>query len=47
VPAYSRFKVELAAISANTEVYTDVKDPVVDVVIAIAEAWADSVRWSP
>jgi GrpB-like predicted nucleotidyltransferase (UPF0157 family) len=47
VPAYSAFKVALAEISADTGTYADVKDPVVDLVITIAETWASSVGWQP
>jgi GrpB-like predicted nucleotidyltransferase (UPF0157 family) len=47
VPAYARFKQTLAAAVADLEVYTDVKDPVVDLVIATAEEWAAATSWSP
>lgn len=47
VPAYSRFKEVLAAAVGDLEVYTDVKDPVVDLVIAVAEEWATATGWSP
>jgi GrpB-like predicted nucleotidyltransferase (UPF0157 family) len=41
VPAYARFKEALAeAVNDDVDVYTDVKDPVVDLVIAAAEEWA-------
>ena len=42
VPPYGGFKVVLAASVPNLDVYTDVKDPVVDLVIAVAESWAAS-----
>jgi GrpB-like predicted nucleotidyltransferase (UPF0157 family) len=47
VPAYARFKELLAAAVGDLEMYTDIKDPVVDLVIAVAEEWATATRWSP
>ena len=47
VPAYGAFKIALACIAPDTGSYADVKDPVVDLVIAVAEPWAASVGWSP
>ena len=46
VPAYARFKEVLAEAVGDLEVYTDVKDPVVDLVIAVAEEWAAATGWS-
>jgi dephospho-CoA kinase len=47
VPAYSRFKSALAAaVDNDLDVYTDVKDPVVDLVVTIAEEWAAAANWS-
>jgi GrpB-like predicted nucleotidyltransferase (UPF0157 family) len=41
IPAYARFKESLAeAVDDDLGRYTDVKDPVVDLVIAMAEEWA-------
>ena len=45
VPAYARFKETLAAAVDDLEVYTEVKDPVVDLVIATAEEWAATTGW--
>jgi GrpB-like predicted nucleotidyltransferase (UPF0157 family) len=45
VPAYASFKRSLAEITPDTGVYSDVKDPVVDLVITVAEAWASSTGW--
>jgi dephospho-CoA kinase len=45
VPAYSAFKRDLAAAVADLDAYTDVKDPVVDLVIAAAETWATETGW--
>jgi GrpB-like predicted nucleotidyltransferase (UPF0157 family) len=45
VPAYGEFKLRLADAVASTETYTDVKDPVVDLIIVTAEAWADRTGW--
>ena len=47
VTAYSRFKQALAATVNDLEVYTDVKDPVVDLVIVAAEDWAEATGWTP
>src|SRR5262249_32630465 len=47
LPAYARFKRDLAAAVADRTVYTDVKDPVVDLVIAVAERWARHTSWTP
>jgi GrpB-like predicted nucleotidyltransferase (UPF0157 family) len=47
VPAYGAFKVALAtAVSQDLGVYTDVKDPVVDLVAVVAEEWAAASGWS-
>ncbi|MEV0562249.1 GrpB family protein [Dactylosporangium sp. NPDC050588] len=50
VPAYGAFKSALAdAISGAPDalgVYSDVKDPVVDLVIVAAEEWAAATGWS-
>jgi GrpB-like predicted nucleotidyltransferase (UPF0157 family) len=46
VPSYSRFKLALAAAVDDLDVYTDVKDPVVDLVVQVAEAWAADTGWS-
>ncbi|MFD3513439.1 GrpB family protein [Streptomyces sp. NPDC058657] len=47
VPAYARFKRLLADAVQDTGVYADVKDPVVDLVITVAEPWATATGWSP
>lgn len=47
VPAYGTFKSSLAEISESTGIYADVKDPVVDLVIAVAETWAAQTNWRP
>jgi hypothetical protein len=44
--AYSRFKQTLAAAVDDIDVYTDVKDPVVDLVVVGAEHWADTTGWT-
>jgi GrpB-like predicted nucleotidyltransferase (UPF0157 family) len=46
VPAYGRFKLALAAAVDDLDLYTDVKDPVVDLVVQVAEAWATDSGWS-
>jgi len=47
VPAYAAFKRALAAAATDLDWYSDVKDPVVDLVVAIAEGWALRTSWSP
>jgi GrpB-like predicted nucleotidyltransferase (UPF0157 family) len=47
VAAYAQFKKSLSAAVDDVEVYTDVKDPVVDLVVAAAEDWATLVDWTP
>lgn len=46
VAAYSRFKLMLAA-HLDLATYTDVKDPVVDLVVAAADEWAAATGWQP
>jgi GrpB-like predicted nucleotidyltransferase (UPF0157 family) len=46
VPAYATFKRTLAAEVPDIDGYSDVKDPVVDLVITVAESWATSTGWS-
>jgi GrpB-like predicted nucleotidyltransferase (UPF0157 family) len=45
VPAYAAFKLALADTTSDVDIYTEVKDPVVDLVIVVAETWAASVDW--
>jgi GrpB-like predicted nucleotidyltransferase (UPF0157 family) len=45
VPAYAAFKVALAGICPDVDVYSETKDPVVDLVIVSAEEWAIAVGW--
>jgi hypothetical protein len=45
VPAYAAFKRSLAAAVPDIATYSDVKDPVVDLVIAVADAWAAVSGW--
>ncbi|GIE28210.1 hypothetical protein Ait01nite_012550 [Actinoplanes italicus] len=48
VPAYAAFKVSLAAaVGEDVGLYTDVKDPVVDLVVVVAEEWAAATGWVP
>ncbi len=47
VAAYARFKAELARAVAGIEVYTEVKDPVVDLVVAAAAGWVRDTGWLP
>jgi GrpB-like predicted nucleotidyltransferase (UPF0157 family) len=47
IAPYASFKAALAAVVADTNTYADVKDPVVDLIIAVAEAWTAEVGWQP
>jgi GrpB-like predicted nucleotidyltransferase (UPF0157 family) len=47
VPAYAAFKRALADAVPNSGAYSDVKDPVVDLVVTIAETWASHRSWAP
>jgi len=46
VPAYASFKIALTKICPDLDVYSDTKDPVVDLVIVVAEEWALGVGWT-
>jgi dephospho-CoA kinase len=47
VPPYAAFKRTLAARAPDVDSYTDLKDPVVDLIVAIAESWSQQTGWSP
>ena len=47
IAGYAAFKAALAAVVPDIDTYSDVKDPVVDVVIAAAEEWAAATNWHP
>jgi GrpB-like predicted nucleotidyltransferase (UPF0157 family) len=47
VAAYGQFKLALAAEVPDLDAYTDIKDPVVDLVIAAAAEWARAAGWQP
>ncbi|MCC9310641.1 GrpB family protein [Kitasatospora sp. RB6PN24] len=46
VPSYARFKSVLAETVTDVGVYSDVKDPVVDLVVTVAERWAADTGWT-
>lgn len=46
VAPYAAFKRALAAVVSDVEEYSDVKDPVVDLVIWMAEEWATRTAWA-
>ncbi|AUG80646.1 hypothetical protein CFP65_5971 [Kitasatospora sp. MMS16-BH015] len=46
VPAYAEFKTVLAGTVDGVGVYSEVKDPVVDLVVAVAEEWAAETGWT-
>jgi GrpB-like predicted nucleotidyltransferase (UPF0157 family) len=47
VCAYAAFKRALAGAVTDADDYTEVKDPVVDLVMAVAEPWARQAGWTP
>ncbi|WP_327354401.1 GrpB family protein [Streptomyces sp. NBC_01304] len=47
IDAYARFKGVLAAALDDTGTYADIKDPVVDLIITVAEPWATQTDWKP
>ena len=47
IPAYAAFKRALANAVPDSGVYSEVKDPAVDLVITIAETWAKHTSWTP
>jgi GrpB-like predicted nucleotidyltransferase (UPF0157 family) len=47
VAAYSSFKLLLADAVPDLTAYTEIKDPVVDLVIAAARHWARDTSWQP
>lgn len=47
VPAYAHFKTVLADAVSDIGTYADIKDPVVDLVITIANSWAAETGWAP
>jgi GrpB-like predicted nucleotidyltransferase (UPF0157 family) len=47
VAGYGRFKLELAGAVSDLDTYTDIKDPVVDVVIVAAGRWVTEIGWQP
>jgi|NGEPerStandDraft_6_1074524.scaffolds.fasta_scaffold166021_2 GrpB-like predicted nucleotidyltransferase (UPF0157 family) len=47
IPAHGRFKASPAEIAEDTDVYADIKDPVVDLVIVVVESWAALSGWQP
>jgi len=47
IAAYGRFKEQLADAVGDLGTYTDIKDSVVDLVIAAAEPWAAARGWEP
>lgn len=46
VPGYGAFKLRLAEAVGDLEIYTDVKDTVVDLVVSLAESWAARTGWT-
>jgi GrpB-like predicted nucleotidyltransferase (UPF0157 family) len=45
VPAYAAFKLALAQAVTDIDAYTEIKDPVVDLVMTVAEPWALETGW--
>jgi GrpB-like predicted nucleotidyltransferase (UPF0157 family) len=46
VAAYAQFKRVVAENTVDTGISADIKDPVVDIVIVVAEAWAAETGWA-
>jgi GrpB-like predicted nucleotidyltransferase (UPF0157 family) len=46
VAAYSELKRSLAAVVTDLDIYAELKDPAVDLVIAAAEPWASRTGWN-
>ncbi|MFD3932205.1 GrpB family protein [Streptomyces sp. NPDC058614] len=46
VPAYADFKLTLAGAVPDVGTYADVKDPVVDLIVTVAEPWATATGWT-
>jgi GrpB-like predicted nucleotidyltransferase (UPF0157 family) len=46
VPPYAAFKRALSAAAPDVDWYSELKDPVVDLVVAIAEPWALRTGWT-
>jgi GrpB-like predicted nucleotidyltransferase (UPF0157 family) len=47
VAAYGRFKLALAGELTDLDTYTEIKDHVVDLVVAAAGRWASDTNWRP
>ncbi|MGP4113965.1 GrpB family protein [Streptomyces sp. 4N509B] len=47
VAAYGHLKRALAAWAPDLNAYADAKDPVVDLLVALAEGWAERTGWRP
>jgi GrpB-like predicted nucleotidyltransferase (UPF0157 family) len=47
VAGYAAFKKALAAHTSDVDTYSDIKDPVVDVIITAADEWAATTGWRP
>jgi len=45
--AYARLKTELARHVGDIDVYSDIKDPAVDLIMVAAELWATGTGWAP
>jgi GrpB-like predicted nucleotidyltransferase (UPF0157 family) len=45
--AYAELKRRLAALGISRAVYSEVKDPACDIILAAAEDWAATVHWQP
>lgn len=46
VPPYAAFKRALASAAPDVDWYSDLKDPVVDLVVAMAESWSQRTGWT-
>jgi hypothetical protein len=46
VPPYAAFKRALGAAAPDVDWYSDLKDPVVDLVLAIVGPWSSRTGWA-
>jgi len=46
VPPYTAFKRALAAAAPDVDWYSELKDPVVDLIVEIAETWSRRTGWT-
>jgi hypothetical protein len=45
--AHATFKMALAEVAPDIDTSTEVEDPVVDLVVTVAETWSAATGWQP